>query len=198
MSRLGARCLHVMLATALAVSGTNSQACAWHGDTGHPFREALPGSLAVAVAARQAMLDGQLYDASNLSPDDALQRAEHFMQVLARELVMQGPVPVYRILLVDQVLWSAVFSQRTDPLTLQFHLEPEALLAQPLLLSAPTILLTADVLESLLRDRLTLAQARNMGLLTVSFPATRSVEGRVLQQRLQMLEDTLRFDREPL
>lgn len=149
-----------LLALGLAAPfSAQTQACGYDMLVGDPFATAWPGSLDVAIATANAISSNAISPIPPLAGGDGFVRAQQWLLQLKDSLQRADQPGGFSILLVDSGLWSKMRGK--EVLLLQLH--------SP----APTekdkvVMISEAGLNALLSGQITLEQAQQLGVLTLS------------------------------
>lgn len=155
MSKLAVRLLLCAMATGPVPL---AMACGYDAIYPNPFEQSWPGSLDVAMATAAAISDRKLDPVSKITGPDGFSRSYQWLNQLKGSL-KDGQLPGnVSILLVDSGLWSRVRGK--ESLLLQAHTEGPA--------RQDRIMLTSEAgIQALLSGQLSVAQAKQLGLLVI-------------------------------
>lgn len=155
MSKLAVRLLFCAMATGPAPL---AMACGYDAIYPNPFEQSWPGSLDIAIATATAVSSQDLAPVTKMVGPDGFNRSYQWLNQLKGVLkqdVLPGNVS---ILLVDSGLWSRVRGK--EVLLLQTHTKGPA--------KRDRVVLTSEAgIQALLSGQLSVAQAKQLGLLVI-------------------------------
>lgn len=134
-------------------------ACGYDGQTNNPFVQAYPGSLTLAMNTQRAIQDGTLVSLPVLSGQAGLGRVTVWLWQLRSKLAQAQLPDSFSLYLIDSALWTR-FEAAGGKVLVQSHRIPGD--------GEPVLLTSEATLAALLRGDISLAQARQQGLLSWS------------------------------
>ncbi|NAW82157.1 hypothetical protein CAG69_08915 [Vibrio sp. V43_P6S15P86] len=139
-----------------------SWACSYDGQFSNPFAESYPGSLSVAIATQEALDSKSIVLPSQLDGGKGLRRVSWWLQLFTSR--HSGSLKGLNIYLIDSQLWSKLDNE--GKLIIHTNAPSDR---------QKVLLLTETTLHNLVSEKLTLHEAKYLGLVTVdegSLPTT--------------------------
>ncbi len=146
-----------LLITCLSAGpGGSALACGYDGQYNNPFVQAYPGSLTLAMNTQRAIQEGTLVPLPVLSGQAGLGRVTVWLWQLRSKLDQAQLADSFSIYLIDSALWTR-FEAAGGKVLVQSHRVPGD--------GEPVLLTSEATLAAMLRGEMSLAQARQHGLL---------------------------------